>query len=207
MRQGFVLFGIGCLIFLGMVFFLLSGEDDLPATVATSKVLTTKEARKSVRDVTPDDILQSPDLDENVLERLPPKEAPPPAVKPPKPNPFKRPVVLAAGRLLSSNIEIQLVGISAVPINQVCKDASGAPWPCGKFAKTAFNALVRGRTIECDPVDVDSQVISTRCFIAAQDMSSWLVKNGWARSNHQTYSSDELSAKEEGKGIWRKVRP
>jgi len=207
MRQGAILFGVGSLIFAAMVFFLLSGENQSHVPVNPIETSTIKETRKLVRDVTPDGILQSPALDKVILERLPAKEVPPSPVKPPKPSPYKRPVVLEAGRLLSADTEIQLSGISAVPVDQVCSDASGAPWPCGKFAKTAFNAFVRGRTIECDPVEKKALTIATRCFIGKQDMSFWLVNSGWAYSDIDAYSDAEIFAKQEFRGIWRKIRP
>src|SRR5687767_7032477 len=44
---------------------------------------------------------------------------------------------------------IRLLGLDVVELDQVCGDAAGADWPCGREAQSFLTSLVKGRTTTC----------------------------------------------------------
>ncbi len=196
------------LIFGLMVIFLLSGDEPVVPTDNMSDTPgTIREVQGDVRDVTPDDFVQTPSSEGTVLERLPAKEPPPVPPRPPKPVVWKRPIVYAAGKLKSDEVEIQLTGIEPVPIDEQCFGESAETWPCGRIAKTAFANFIRTRSINCDPSSQKDKKVITRCRVGKIDLGKWLVGNGWARSSDTMYAEEQELAKSKQQGIWSETRP
>ena len=54
--------------------------------------------------------------------------------------------------LFLRGVEVQLFGMDAVEADQVCQDADGADYPCGRRATHALQTLLRGRTVVCLPL-------------------------------------------------------
>lgn len=195
---------LSALFFGAMLAYLFSGtppSSESTQTAPDKQIVT--ETRTKVRDITPDDFLQPPSSEETVLERLPAIEPPPPPKRPPKPNIWKRPIVISAGVFKSNETEIRLAGIKPLPVNQLCNDQTGKEWPCGKFAKTAFNNFVRSRSITCAPTDDESDKIKTNCTLGDRDLGAWLVENGWAHALGNSYRQEQTIAEQELRGIWR----
>ncbi|MEM7288969.1 MAG: hypothetical protein AAF412_01145 [Pseudomonadota bacterium] len=165
------------------------------------------EPNRPVRDVTPDDVLQPPEIETEMLERLPAVKPPEPPSRPPKPVKWTRPVVKVAGILESGGKIVQLKGIVPTKLDKVCEEASGGTWPCGRFAKTAFANFVRSRTLDCEAKDVSSPSLTTNCLIGTQDLSLWLVTNGWAEPEVGMFSDAQKQAQANERGIWAKRRP
>lgn len=201
--------GAACaLIFLGMVWVLLSGTTEKNRVVVRSDAPDPIiEERKIVRDVTPDEILQSPAMEQLTLERLPDKKPPPLPKKQPEATSWKRPMVVSAGVFISKGTEIKLAGVEFVNLDKICIDHTKRNWPCGRFAKTAFSNYVRGRTIACDPVESQSDSITTHCKLGEKSLAKWLVANGWAVASDQTFRNEQSLAEKSFLGIWRKERP
>jgi endonuclease YncB( thermonuclease family) len=110
--------------------------------------------------------------------------------------------VVSAGVLVSGGKEIRLAGIKPLASDARCIDTTGE-WPCGAFAKVAFQRLVRQRTIECDPVDGNGAAqIVTACRVAGADMALWLVRQGWATPAGAGLEDALAGAKADGRGQW-----
>lgn len=100
---------------------------------------------------------------------------------------------------------IRLHGIDAPENDQVC-DRNGRPWRCGQEATAALRRHLGGRTVACTELDVDRHGRSVaRCTLDGQDVSAWLVRNGWAvayRRYSDAYVADEAQARAARRGIW-----
>ncbi|MFC4625671.1 thermonuclease family protein [Daeguia caeni] len=93
------------------------------------------------------------------------------------------PVALAAGRIESRQLIIDLEGIAVLPVDTQCTSPSGIVWPCGRHARTAFRQWLRGRAIMCRlPDNAAAQALVTQCRLGNEDAAEWLVENGWAKA-------------------------
>ena len=167
------------------------------------------EPAKEVRNITPEEMVQAPEVETALLERLPSIVPPPPPkrLKKPKPVTWKRPVVKSAGILIFGEIVIQLAEIDPIALEKKCIDQNGVLWPCGMLARTEFRQFIRGRPIECDPVDGEASTIKTRCRLSGYDMSAWLVLTGWAMPSSGKFSEELNEAKSKERGQWRPFAP
>lgn len=117
------------------------------------------------------------------LERVAPR---PPLSKPPEKEKsastvFPRPVALAAGLVQSGDTTLQLKDIEPEKAEKVC-EANGKSWPCGMVARTAFRNFLRGRALVCEEAEKAAEGASVaHCTVGGQNVSEWLVSNGWAR--------------------------
>lgn len=189
-------------------------ETEMPSNVKTSALpqATPEPLRQDVRNVTPPDMTQPPMLETATIGRLPAVVPPPPPVRPVKPQPFAKPEVVSAGLLQSGKTLIVLHGIEPLGRDASCK-SDDRDWPCGAFARTAMQRLVRQRTVECtDPQGkaVDHNNAGTkanlRCSLAGHDLSAWLVQQGWAVPVQTSEFAAELAAaKDAGLGQWGKA--
>lgn len=107
-----------------------------------------------------------------------------------------------------SGRRIRLEGIDAPEMDQTCRTASAAPgtWACGQSATRALTRLIAGRWVRChgEANDAYRRLIAT-CFVGRQNISAWLVKNGfaWAFIKYsQRYSSEEEEARKVRIGLW-----
>ena len=105
-----------------------------------------------------------------------------------KPKPTKktyyRVFVPDSGTLEVGDVVIKLNGIVASKADAQCQDETGKRWPCGAAAKTALRQLIRARAVVCDlrgPGEHKS--FTARCAVSGTDLSTWLVRQGWAKPN------------------------
>ena len=94
-----------------------------------------------------------------------------------------RPFVQDITTIISGNKTITIAGVATLPVDSQCT-VDGKTKPCGKMARTALRALIRGRTIMCKDPQSSSEgdVINTSCKIGNIDIASWLVKHGWTKA-------------------------
>ena len=79
---------------------------------------------------------------------------------------------------------IKLDGIVARPADAQCQDEKGKSWPCGAAAKAALRRLVRARAVVCAlPETAEQKSFTTRCAVSGTDISTWMVRQGWAKPN------------------------
>jgi endonuclease YncB( thermonuclease family) len=157
----------------------------------------------AVRDVTPPGVTA-----------LPPQAAPPvrvaPPPRPPSPPRVQRlysPVIIAAGKIRAGKRAIGLAGVDAPDFAERC-GAGAAAWPCGRMARAALRRFVRGRAMECEiPKGATEIPDPARCKVAGQDLSQWLVAQGWARSAGDAYATAEEAARALKLGLWGERRP
>jgi endonuclease YncB( thermonuclease family) len=101
---------------------------------------------------------------------------------------------LEAGLLPTDTVLIRLEGIDAREAAETCNKENGASWPCGAKARAALIRFIRSRAV------------TARCSVMGQDLSTWLVRQGWATP--QKSAEPELAkaldaAKNERLGLWQ----
>jgi endonuclease YncB( thermonuclease family) len=102
---------------------------------------------------------------------------------------------------------IRLEGIDTYEADETCKTKSGKTWPCGAKARAALTLFIRSRAVTCAvPQGTASNDFAARCSVMDQDLSTWLVRRGWATP--QGSSEAELAkaldaAKTEKLGLWQ----
>jgi hypothetical protein len=152
-----------------------------------------------------------PPVDPSTLERVdarPPLSdlaaAAPPKKPPPKPLLFQ-PVAQAAGVIAAGGRVITISGVELISDETSCPRPGGGEWPCGRAARTAFRALLRGRAVTCDFPDGEvPDALSTSCRVGQRDLGAWLVENGWARASGDAYATQAGLARAQGRGIFGK---
>lgn len=161
------------------------------------------------RQVAPD-IVAPPGLEADRLQWAAPREplselslALPPKPQAPKPLLFQ-PVAEAAGVIAAGGRTITVEGIELVGSDEVCAGRSGKDWPCGRAARTAFRAFLRGRAVTCDfPEGEVPEELTAPCRLGKRDVGAWLVANGWARAAPGgPYVDAEKTARDGGKGVF-----
>ena len=114
---------------------------------------------------------------------------------------------LEAGLLPTDTVMIKLEGIDAREADETCKKESGASWPCGAKARAALIRFIRSRAVTCTlPQGGETKDFAARCSVVGQDLSIWLVRQGWAAP--QKGAEPELdkaldAAKTERLGLWQ----
>ena len=91
-----------------------------------------------------------------------------------------RPFVQDITTIRSGSKTVTIAGITPLPADSQCIENRKTK-PCGKIARTALRALIRGRTIMCEirQSSSESDVITTSCKIGNINIANWLVKHGW----------------------------
>ncbi len=165
----------------------------------TQQEIAGEEASTGPERVSPRDPLSDLSL------ALPPQPVPPGEWKPTM---LPRPVTDAAGRIEAKGYRIVLAGIEPVDAAEECS-FEGASWGCGMGARTAFRAFLRGRSVDCVvPPEPGQEVIVAPCTVGNEDISEWLVENGWARALPDSdYVALGETAVEAGKGMFGKPPP
>lgn len=97
---------------------------------------------------------------------------------------------------------IRLLGLDAPELSQLCSDADGHQWPCGRVARDRLAALLLTGPADCRPEDVDQygRLLST-CLVAGRDLAAIMVAEGLAISSGR-YGREEAAARQSRLGIW-----
>jgi endonuclease YncB( thermonuclease family) len=128
-----------------------------------------------------------------------------------KPKPTKktyyRVIVPDSGTLKAGDVVITLNGIVAGKADAQCQDEKGKSWPCGAAAKTALRQLIRARAVVCDlPRPGEQKSFTARCAVSGTDLSTWLVRQGWAKPidlPEPALADAAEAAKSERIGVWQ----
>jgi len=97
---------------------------------------------------------------------------------------------------------VRLVGLDAVELDQNCRDASGAEWPCGREARSFLDRLIEKTTTTCAAEGHDRyRRVLARCRAAGGDLGEQLVRAGWAVAELE-YGLALAEARLNGRGIW-----
>jgi endonuclease YncB( thermonuclease family) len=132
------------------------------------------------------------------------------AAAPPKTKRYFRVKVRDAGTLEvrlghSKTAVISLEGIQSHDADETCERKDGTKWPCGAKARRALTYLIRGRAVVCTlPPAGESDAFTARCGVGGEDLSTWLVRQGWATPGTDAPAlGDALSAaKKDRLGLW-----
>ncbi|MDP9807628.1 endonuclease YncB(thermonuclease family) [Rhizobium tibeticum] len=177
----------------------------VPPPAAAARPTTNPEASMNARHV--DDVSQfyPAVVDGKPLERIAAAEPEQPArIAEDKDVNLVRPVAESAGVLAFGERRLQLAGINPTPADKICTDSKGREWPCGMLAKTNVRLFLRLRTVRCD---LDSSewtgTVTAACRIGTQDISQWLVENGWAEAEKGSALAEVgEKARQTGKGLY-----
>ena len=120
---------------------------------------------------------------------------------------YYRVIVSDSGTLEAGDVVIRLNGIVASKADAQCHDKQGKNWPCGAAAKTALRRLVRTRAVVCDlPEPGEQKSFTARCAVSGTDLSTWMVRQGWAKPNdppEPALADAAEAAKSERIGLWQ----
>ncbi|MBR0798727.1 thermonuclease family protein [Bradyrhizobium jicamae] len=104
--------------------------------------------------------------------------------------------------------KIRLLDMDAPESDQLCLDQKGEFWECGIAAREALKKETTGKAWECQTtrLDRDKRWLSS-CTVDGQNISAWMVREGWALSpTHKGYShrfdAEERRAREAQAGLW-----
>lgn len=98
---------------------------------------------------------------------------------------------------------IRLLGLDAPELDQICWDAAGAEWRCGRAAADKLSELVRAGQVECQPEGTDRYGRTlARCAVAGNDLGARMVRAGLALAT-DAYGADEAAAKRVKTGLWQ----
>ncbi len=98
---------------------------------------------------------------------------------------------------------LRLDGIDAPEYRQLCKDAAGAGWPCGKVARARLETLARpGVNCTVGETDRYGRGIAQCSSPATPDLAEAMVAAGLAIDDGR-YAKSQASAKAAKRGIWQ----
>ena len=109
--------------------------------------------------------------------------------------------------IVIANVRIRLEGIDTHEADETCETKSGKTWPCCAKARAALTLFIRSRAVTCTVSQgTASNDLAARCSVMDQDLSTWLVRRGWATP--QGDSEADLAkalhaAKTEKLGLWQ----
>jgi len=169
-------------------------------------VLPTGETPLLVRDVTPPTMTARPRPTTLAQAHAPSPTPAAPAEKDRQERLFN-PIVVGAGTLKTRDGEIHLAGIAAPAFEAMCGE-NPAQWPCGHMARAALQKFIHSRAVECTiPAGADKIPDPAECQVGGDDMSEWLVAQGWAKRDGAKFEDEEEKAREAKLGLWSPRRP
>lgn len=98
----------------------------------------------------------------------------------------------------------RLTGVDAPEYHQLCKDAAGKDWPCGKIARMQLATYVASGSIVCEAGAEDrfGRRLAKCASATVPDLGEAMVTAGFALSP-ETYAKSQASARAEKRGIWQ----
>jgi endonuclease YncB( thermonuclease family) len=105
--------------------------------------------------------------------------------------------------------KLRLDGIDAPEFRQVCKDAVGKDWPCGRTARAALEKLLTepGLACEAEVQDRYGRSLATCRTAQTPDIAAAQVRDGMAVSDEfngmRSYGDEEDAASDSKRGIWQ----
>jgi endonuclease YncB( thermonuclease family) len=118
------------------------------------------------------------------------------------------PEITDADTVVISGTKIRLLDMDAPETEQFCLDQKGEAWNCGISARDALKKQSGGKVWNCETTrpDRDKRMLSS-CTVDGQNISAWMVREGWAMSpTHKGYShrfdAEEKVARAAQVGLW-----
>ena len=101
---------------------------------------------------------------------------------------------------------VDLWGITAFGLDQLCPHPSGRMVRCGLYAAAQLQEKVKTAEIRCEQKESKfGGVISAQCFLGDEDIGQYMVANGYARADAtvtERYTGHEVQAKAQRRGLW-----
>jgi endonuclease YncB( thermonuclease family) len=218
-RIVFLLLGIGAAVLVGWVIFAREDARVTKQEAIFTKPLSTSppkpdapeaapvESSREVTGASTDESKQTPPGREKAEAKRQAAVEQKAVTMPVKPNTkiHYRVTVRDGGTLESSGVVITLDGIVAQKADATCS-ASGKTWACGAAARVALTRLIRARAVSCTQVGKSKDGLTARCRVGDTDLSTWLVRQGWARPKEpaeKTLAEAAKAAQAERIGVWR----
>ncbi len=115
--------------------------------------------------------------------------------------------VIDGDSLMLDGTEIRLHGIDAPEGRQVCTNANGNPYRCGRQAAQKLRRLVADKEVACQVETLDRYGRSVSvCTAGGMNLNLEMVSSGWAvayRSHALDYDAAEETARTARKGLWQ----
>ena len=93
-------------------------------------------------------------------------------------------------------------------ISRRCAATVAAAWPCGRLARAALRSFIHSRAIDCEIPEGAAKIPDpATCFVGGENMSEWLVAQGWAKRSGDDFADVEKKAKQAKLGLWSAKRP
>lgn len=119
-----------------------------------------------------------------------------------------RPSIVDATRVDMGGVHLRFAGIEGPDLYRMCRDGVGGIYDCGAKAANALADWIALSELRCNPVGRDKWGVTiAQCFLDEEDVSAWLVENGWAVNDptinpDAAYAAEEAKAKSSRRGIW-----
>ncbi len=101
---------------------------------------------------------------------------------------------------------VDLWGITAFGLDQLCPHPSGRMIRCGLYAAAQLQEKVKTGEIRCEQKESKfGGVISAQCFLGDEDIGQYMVAHGYARADAlatERYTGHEAQAKAQRRGLW-----
>ncbi|UYW32643.1 thermonuclease family protein [Methylorubrum extorquens] len=100
----------------------------------------------------------------------------------------------------------RLQGVDTPESAQICGDAAGKDYPCGRTAALALSDKIGQGNVACEAIEKDryGRTVAV-CRLGALDLNGWLVEEGLGmayRRYSTAYVAQEDAAKRAERGIW-----
>jgi endonuclease YncB( thermonuclease family) len=118
------------------------------------------------------------------------------------------PTITDGDTVVIGGTKIRLLDMDAPESDQFCLDKEGRAWSCGIDAREALKKRTNTQEWRCQGVRLDrNERLLASCTVGGENISSWMVRAGWAMSPiHKGYSHrfdmDEKAARDERAGLW-----
>lgn len=108
--------------------------------------------------------------------------------------------------LTIAGTRIRLIDIDAPELDQMCLDAQGRDWPCGRHASAQLRSRVRGHDLTCRPKSIDKygRTLATCTLPDGADINAWMIQQGLAVTSGfaNVYGAQQDEAKSARRGLW-----
>ena len=123
------------------------------------------------------------------------------------------PLMIGGKRRHSKCVEGQIVdiwGISAFPLDQLCPHPSGQMVRCGLFSAYQLQEKLKTSEIRCEEKSTKfGGIIVAQCFLDQEDIGRYMVSHGYARANGaetERYTGHEAQARSQRRGLWEMIQ-
>jgi endonuclease YncB( thermonuclease family) len=118
------------------------------------------------------------------------------------------PEITDGDTVVISGTKLRLLDMDAPESDQFCLNKNSEPWNCGIDAREALKKKADGKEWDCQTTRPDDHGrMLASCLVEKENISQWMVREGWAMSpTHRGYShrfdADEQVARAATAGLW-----